>query len=142
MPIHRERFDAISAEEETTTAERIVVFLYENRDKAFTRGEIADAIDRNPNTVATNLTRLKKRRLVQHKGQYWAITDDRERLADAVQFSNALAGLNDQLGPLIKTEEDAEAWASAQPNRPHPSEECKTEQQSESSPETDEKRSG
>lgn len=140
MPIHRERFDAMGAEEEATTAERIVAFLYENRDKAFTRGEIADAIDRNPNTVATNLTRLKKRTLLQHKGQYWAITDDRERLADAFQFSDAVARLNDGLGPLIETEEDAKEWATSQPKHRHPSE--RAEKTAESSQHTDEQRSG
>lgn len=126
MPIHRERFDAMDAEDEATTAERIVAFLYENRTQAFTRGEIAEAIDRNPNTVATNLTRLKKRNLLQHRGQYWAITDDHQRLADALQFSDAVSGLNDQLGTLIETEADAKAWADAQPDQPHPSEEAET----------------
>jgi len=122
MPIHREQFDAMEAEGEATTTERIIVFLYENRNQAFTRGEIAEEINRNPNTVATNLTRLKKRGHLEHKEQYWAITDDREQLADAIQFSDALASLNDRLGPLIENEADAQAWADAQSERPHPSE--------------------
>lgn len=122
MPIKRDQFDAIGDEEEATTSELIVTFLYESHDQAFTRGEIADEINRDPDTVATNLTRLKNRGLVEHKDQYWAITDDRDRLADAIQFSDALTGLNDRFGPLIEDETDAQAWAEAQPDRPHPSE--------------------
>jgi hypothetical protein len=122
MPINREQFDSMGAEEEATTSELIVAFLYENRTQAFTRSELATGIDRDPNTVATNLSRLKKRGLVQHRGQYWAITNDIDRLADAGQFSDALARLDEQFGSLVDSEADARAWTDAQPDRPHPSE--------------------
>lgn len=121
MPIHREQFDAMEEGEKATTSERIVAFLYENRNQAFTRGEIAEAIDQNPNTVATNLTRLKKRGLLEHKDKYWAITADHERIADALQFSGMLSTLNDKFGPLIENEANAQAWAETQPDGPHPS---------------------
>jgi hypothetical protein len=122
MPINRERFDAIGDDDAATTAELIVGFLYENRDRAFTRGEIAERIDRHPNTVGTNLSRLKQRNLVQHKDRYWTVTDDLERLSDAVQFSELLSGLTEQFGPIIRDGDDARAWADAQPDEPHPSE--------------------
>jgi hypothetical protein len=122
MPIGREQFDAMGDDEERSTSERIIEFLHENRDQAFTRGEIADGVDRDPNTVGTNLSRLKQRGLVRHKDRYWAITDDPGRLADAVQFSEALSGLAERFGPLVTDESDAQAWADAQPERPHPSE--------------------
>jgi hypothetical protein len=127
MPINRERFDAIKDDEAATTAERIIEFLYENRDHAFTRSEIAEGIDRSPNTVGTNLSRLKERNLVQHKDRYWTITDDLEQLSDAVQFSELLSGLTERFGPLIHDEEDAQAWADAQPDEPHPSEQKGTD---------------
>lgn len=136
MPINREQFDAMGVEEEATTSELVVAFLYENRDQAFTRAEIAEEIGRDPNTVATNLTRLKNRELVQHKEQYWAITDDRDRLADAIQFSEVLSGLNERFGPLIEDQEDARAWAEAQPDRPHPSEQDGAEEAVDSSAST------
>lgn len=132
MPVSRDRFEEIAPEEEATTAELIVTFLYENRDQAFTRKEIATEIARNPNTVATNLTRLKKRALVQHRGQYWAITDDFDRLADAIQFSEALSGLNERFGPLIENEADAQKWANAQPAHPHPSEQSTSDETADS----------
>lgn len=122
MPINRERFDAIGDEEEATTAQRVIEFLYENRDQAFARGEIAEGIDRDPNTVGTNLSRLKERGLVRHKDRYWTLTDDYDRLADALRFSNVLSGLEEQFGPLITDDEDAQAWATHQPDEPHPSE--------------------
>lgn len=122
MPIGREQFDGIETDDERTTSERIVEFLHRNRDQAFTRGEIADGVDRDPNTVGTNLSRLKQRGLVRHKDRYWAITDDPNRLADAIQFSQALSGLAEQFGPLVTDESDAQAWADAQPEEPHPSE--------------------
>lgn len=112
----------MGGDDEATTAELIVGFLHENRDRAFTRGEIADRIDRRPNTVGTNLSRLKRRDLVRHKDRYWAITDDRDRLRDAAQFSKVLSGLTEQFGPVIDDEADARAWADAQPDEPHPSE--------------------
>jgi predicted nucleotidyltransferase/DNA-binding transcriptional ArsR family regulator len=79
VPIDIERFESAAGPDEPTTSERIVQFLLEHEDRAFTRGEIADAIDVNPETVGTNLTRLKARGLVRHREPYWAFTDDHEQ---------------------------------------------------------------
>jgi predicted nucleotidyltransferase len=79
VPIDIERFESAESPDEPTTSERIVRFLIEHGDRAFTRGEIADAIDVNPETVGTNLTRLKARDLVRHREPYWAFTDDHEQ---------------------------------------------------------------
>jgi Mn-dependent DtxR family transcriptional regulator len=66
MPISITEFETVDPEEERSTAELIVEFLLENNEQAFTRSEIATAIDRAPNTVGTNLSRLKERGLVRH----------------------------------------------------------------------------
>lgn len=121
MPIDIMEFEQ-TEEAERTTAECIVEFLLENREKAFTRSEIATAIDRNPNTVGSNLSRLKDRGLVRHRKQHWAITDDLDRVVEAMRFSNLLSSLKIEHGPLISDPEDAKAWADAQPDRSHPSE--------------------
>jgi hypothetical protein len=121
MPISIDEFEAVAPEDERSTAELIVRFLIENSEQAFTRSEIAEAVDRAPTTVGTNLSRLKDRGLVRHRKQYWAITDDRDRLAQALHVSDALSGLTADFGPLITSEEDAEAWSEAQPDQPHPS---------------------
>jgi predicted nucleotidyltransferase len=79
MPIDIERFESAEGPDEPTTGERIIRFLLEHDDRAYTRGEIAAAIDVNPETVGTNLTRLKARDLVRHREPYWAFTDDHEQ---------------------------------------------------------------
>jgi len=122
MPMEIDEFEEETNGEELTTGEAIVEFLLENDGKAWKRSEIAEAIDRDPNTVATNLSRLKDRGLVRHRKNHWAITNDRERLDEAIRFSNALTGLNEAFGPIIESEEDAETWSESQPDEPHPSE--------------------
>lgn len=122
MPIEIEEFEAGANGEERSTAEKIVEFLLENRDAAFTRGEIAAAINRKANTVGTNLSRLKERELVRHSGKHWAITDDSDRLSHAIRFSESLSQLDGQYGSILNSEEDARAWSNAQPDQDHPSE--------------------
>lgn len=122
MPMDIEEFEEAPEEDgKKTTSEKIVEFLYENRENAYTRSEIADALDQEPNTVGTNLSRLKSRGLVRHKKNHWALTNDLNRLSNALQNSRALERLHAQFGPIIESEEDAKEWADAQPDRPHPS---------------------
>jgi predicted nucleotidyltransferase len=78
MPVDIDRFEQGSPARDTTTSERILRFLAARDAQAFTRRELAEAIDRDPETVGTNLTRLKDRGLVRHRAPYWAFTDDRE----------------------------------------------------------------
>lgn len=85
MPIGIDRFEDADALEGPTTGERIVRFLFAHDDQAFTRGEIADAIDAPPETVGTNLTRLKDRGIVRHRQPYWAFAADSERAVDALR---------------------------------------------------------
>ncbi len=115
MPITRDEFEtAESTDRERSTAEAVVEFLVENEEMAFTRGEIAEAIDRDPNTVSTNLTRLKSRGFVEHRGQHWAITTDSDRLAELLETMESIPGEpfeDDE--PFIKDDTDAEEWADA-----------------------------
>ncbi|MEZ3115788.1 hypothetical protein RYH80_07645 [Halobaculum sp. MBLA0147] len=122
MPIAIEEFEAVSEQTTRPTSEVIVEFLYRNRDAAFTRGEIAEAIGREPNTVGTNLTRLKDRGLVRHRGDYWAITSDHDRLVRDSRFADSLSRLAETHDATVESESDAEAWSEAQPDRAHPSE--------------------
>ena len=108
-------------EDELSTSEAIVKFLLENSEQAWKRGEIAKEINRDPNTVGTNLSRLKDLGLVRHRKNHWAITDDHDQLVEAVRFSNTLSTLNERFGPLIESEEEAKAWSNAQPEQAHPS---------------------
>lgn len=117
-----EEFEAAeNGEGGLSTSEAIVKFLLENRDRAWKRSEIADEINRDPNTVGTNLSRLKGRGLVRHRKNHWAITDDHHRLVEATRFSKAFSTLNESFRSIIQSEEEAKAWSDAQPNRSHPS---------------------
>lgn len=78
MPVDIDRFERGTAGRDPTTSERVLRFLAAHDAEAFTRREIAEAVDRDPETVGTNLTRLKDRGLVRHRAPYWAFTDDRE----------------------------------------------------------------
>lgn len=105
MPISIDRFERDEELRERTTSERVVRFLLAHDDQAFTRGELADALDVDPNTIGTNLSRLKERGLVRHREPYWAITDDRERVVHAFETSAENAYLNELLG-----EEEYDDW--------------------------------
>lgn len=122
MVIDIEEFETELVDEDRSTTELIVEFLLDNREKAFTRSEIAERIDRDPNTVGTNLNRLKRRGLVRHRQNHWAITDDEQRLAREIRFSQTLSGLDSELGPTITSESEAAEWDESQPDRSHPSE--------------------
>ncbi|PSP87308.1 hypothetical protein BRC90_10835 [Halobacteriales archaeon QS_4_69_34] len=93
MPIGIDAFEGEESLGEPSTGERVVAYLAANDDKAFERSEIAAAIDAGPNAVGSALTRLKDRGLVRHRGHYWTVTDDHERLRDAYDVHALLEGL-------------------------------------------------
>lgn len=95
MPITIEEFESGDVGEEESVPYRVAVFLHENRDHAFTRSEIAEAIDADPNVVGSALSRFKEAELVRHRGRYWAITEDEERLRSAYDLHRATEGLNE-----------------------------------------------
>ncbi|WP_266083146.1 MarR family transcriptional regulator [Haladaptatus caseinilyticus] len=107
MSIDIEDFEEKSSEEleKMTNGERALRFLAENDDRAFKPAEIAEQTTVKKNTIGTVLSRLKDRNLVRHKGTYWAITDDQERLNTFTTFRQSTKTLNDQLG-----EEDPKEW--------------------------------
>jgi len=72
VPIDIDRFEEADTLQSAATSERILEFLRRNDDQAFTRSEIAEGIDADPETVGTNLTRLKERSRVRHRSPYWA----------------------------------------------------------------------
>lgn len=116
MPISIDEFESGSLPEGPSVPEQVVTFLYNHREQAFTRSEIATAIDEDPNTVGTALSRLKSRRLVRHKGKYWIITDDEDRVAAAYDLHLTSSRLDDDGGI------DANEWDTVAPDSPHPSE--------------------
>ena len=106
MPIDIETFTEASTEEltETTNGEKVIRFLYQNRDKAFTPSEIAEGTGVKKTSISTVLRRLKERELVQHKGDYWALSDE-ERVQDADRFHQTMDDLDERFGA-----EDIDEW--------------------------------
>lgn len=84
MPIGIDRFEdeptAALDLEEGTQPYRILRFLAEHDDQAFTQGELYEATGIKRGSVGAVLSRLGDRGLVRHRGRYWAIADD-DRLA-------------------------------------------------------------
>ncbi|QLK26891.1 MarR family transcriptional regulator [Natrinema zhouii] len=107
MSIDIDRFNERSEEEleEMSNPERVLVFLFENDDRAWKATAIADRTDINRNSINTVLARLEERDLVRHKGSYWAITDDTERLRKAYDIHRANRLFNELYGA-----EDREEW--------------------------------
>ncbi len=117
MPVRIEEFETGNLPDGPSVPEQVLLYLYTNRDKAFTRSEIAAGVTEDPNTVGTALSRLKQRDLVRHKGGYWAIIEDLQRVTDAYDLHTATERLNDEDGGI-----DPNEWETAAPDETHPSE--------------------
>jgi Mn-dependent DtxR family transcriptional regulator len=106
MPIDIETFTESDDEELTavTNAERVVRFLYQNNDKAFTPSEIADATGVKKTSIGTVLRRLEEQDLLEHKGDYWAIGNE-QAVRDTFRFHQNMDALEEQFGA-----EDLEEW--------------------------------
>lgn len=96
MPITIDEFESGDFGDDRSVPFQVAKFLHENRDRAFTRSEIAEGIDADSNVVGTALSRFKRADLVRHRGRYWAITDDVERLRSAYDLHRATEALNDR----------------------------------------------
>jgi len=108
MPIGADRFDAIDDDGDEpapgTNAARILAFLRASPDTAYTRSEIADATDVAVNSVGPTLVRLRERGRVDHRGQYWRVSDHERGLDAAVAHTvDAVTAREDE--PF-----DIEAW--------------------------------
>lgn len=117
MPVRIEEFETGELPSGPSVPEQVLTYLYLNREQAFTRSEIATGVDEDPNTVGTALSRLKERALVRHKGEYWAITTDLDRVMDAYALHAVTERLDEDDGGI-----DPESWDATAPDDPHPSE--------------------
>ena len=78
---------------------RILAFLAEHDDQAFTQTEIHEETEIKRGSVGAVLSRLEDRGLVRHRGRYWAIAED-ERLASfaAQQAASSASTTDDYYG--------------------------------------------
>jgi Mn-dependent DtxR family transcriptional regulator len=117
VPVSIDDFESGNLPRGPSVPQQTLSFLYTHRDQAFTRSEIARAIDENPNTVGTALSRLKDRGLVRHRGEYWAITDHLERVREAYDLHAISERLDSEDGGI-----EPDEWDAAAPDENHPSE--------------------
>jgi len=92
MPISIDRFDEEPTDvldlQEGTNPFRILRFLAEHDEQAFTQTEIHEATGIKRGSVGATLSRLEDRGLVRHRGRYWAVAED-DRLASFAAQTNA-----------------------------------------------------
>ncbi|ELY95677.1 hypothetical protein C483_00989 [Natrialba hulunbeirensis JCM 10989] len=124
MSIDRDTFEHSSEEEleGLSATDQVIGFLAANDESAFKAKEVARRTELDEGAVSTALSRLKNRCLVEHKGSYWAITTDVERLDAHGGYARATALFNDQLGT-----EAREEWRAHAPDEPHPSQQDNTD---------------
>lgn len=95
MPIGIDEFDdepdAVLDLEAGGNPARIVRFLADHDDQAFTQTEIHERTGIPRGSVGTTLSRLEARGLVRHRGRYWAIAED-DRLASYAAQQGASSG--------------------------------------------------
>jgi DNA-binding transcriptional ArsR family regulator len=124
MPVQLDDYESQPGEvdwvpTEGSNAHTILSFLLEHPETGFTPSEIAEATGIPKGSVGPTLQRLEDRRLVRHKGSYWAIARD-DRLASLTSTLSTLKSM-DNLDDWedVNWEEEAadedemEAWRGA-----------------------------
>lgn len=114
MPIDIETFEEGSVEGfggGASQPERVLAFLVQNADKAYRPSTIAEELSIPVNSIHPVLSRLEERNLVRHKGRYWAITEDRERLQSLTRYELVTESMNALYG-----EEDLNEWIDHMPD--------------------------
>lgn len=99
MPISRREFETESTNTlefgEGTQPRRILRFLADNSDAAFTQSEIHKETGIKCGSVGGVLSRLEPRGLVRHRGRYWMIGEDDRLAAYSAQKSASSASVTD-----------------------------------------------
>lgn len=108
MPVSREEFEALPERtldlSEGSAARRVLSFLDQHAEQAFTRSEIADESDVPDERLDSLLRRLGEQRLIAHRGEYWAIGDE-NRIGVLAGMSHGFAVADDRYPP-----EDMSEW--------------------------------
>lgn len=77
--------DAALDLQEGTQPYRILAFLADHEEQAFTQSDLHEATGITRGSVGAVLSRLEDRGLVRHRGRYWAIGEDDRLAAFAAQ---------------------------------------------------------
>ena len=100
MPISADRFEEINDDKEQprpeTNAARILEFLEEHPHEAFTQTEIAEATEVKRGSVGPTLVRLRERGRVDHRGQYWRISNHDRSVGAATIHASEVAASHEE----------------------------------------------
>ncbi|AEN05837.1 hypothetical protein Halar_2156 [halophilic archaeon DL31] len=109
MPITKQRFEQLGESQVApeTNAERIVEFLTQHAKQAFRITEIHEGTGVKKGSVGPTLSRLKERGVVEHRGNYWAISDSYLTSQEAVAHTSETAAEYDN-----GKEFDVASWAA------------------------------
>lgn len=95
MPISGDQFEALGEGDTEpspgTNADRILSFLETNPDQAFTQTEIVEATDIKRGSVGPTLVRLREDGRVDHKGNYWRVSDHLRSVDASTLHATAVA---------------------------------------------------
>ncbi|WP_276299264.1 MarR family transcriptional regulator [Halorussus lipolyticus] len=108
MPITKDRFDRISERDAhlDSDADRLLDFLIRHEDKAYTKSEIAEETSVAKENVGPVLDRLRERGSVEHKSEYWRVSDHELAARAGTRLTAATARQYDD-----GDEFDVEKWA-------------------------------
>lgn len=101
MPINGRRFEKMDDSDGPTpgtNAAEILRFLRNHPDKAYTQTEIAEATDVKRGSVGPTLVRLRDRGRVDHRGNYWRVSDHERSVDAAVGHSSAVVAAREEGG--------------------------------------------
>ncbi|WP_148414600.1 MarR family transcriptional regulator [Haloferax sp. KTX1] len=100
MPISADRFETIDDgngnPKPGTNAYKLLSFLAQNADQAFTQSEIAERTSVKPGSVGPTLVRLRERGRVEHRGTYWRVSDHVLSLDAAANHAAATAASREE----------------------------------------------
>jgi predicted transcriptional regulator len=111
MPINKDRFEELGDDggEESptpgTNAAKILNFLRNHPAKAFTQSEIAAETDVKSGSVGPTLVRLRERGRVDHRGNYWRVSDHDETVSAATGHAAAALAVRETDGELPQMDE-------------------------------------
>ena len=94
MPISADQFEEIDEDggpTPGTNAHEIHTYLESNPDQAFTQGELAEATGITRGSVGPTLVRLREAGRVDHRGNYWRVSDHARSIDAAIGHAGEVA---------------------------------------------------
>ncbi|ERG92075.1 MAG: hypothetical protein J07HQW1_02110 [Haloquadratum walsbyi J07HQW1] len=111
MPISEDRFKKLGGDGNGdsptlgTNAAKILSFLCNHPDEAFTQSEIVAETNVKAGSVCPTLIRLRERGRVDHRGKYWRVSDHDEAVSAATGHAAAALAIREINGEIPQMDE-------------------------------------